>query len=190
MIGAGFAPGSEFLWPYHYRVYWDLTQRIYREELDPGLRRRRWRRACRSARAARPDCDADYDYAARPERRAQDACARASLTGRIGKPLITLHGTLDTLLPIGHGLRRLRRAGRATPGDGRLHRYYRIEGGTHVDGSYDLFPDRLRPLLPCCRTAFETLERWTAPGGGHQPPPSATIPRQTSGDVANTCALS
>ena len=31
---AGFAPGSEFLWDYHYRVYWDLTQRIYREAMD------------------------------------------------------------------------------------------------------------------------------------------------------------
>ena len=35
MIAAGFAPGSEFLWDDHYGVYWDLTQRIYREELDP-----------------------------------------------------------------------------------------------------------------------------------------------------------
>ena len=30
MIAAGFAPGSEFLWDFHYAVYWDLTQRIYR----------------------------------------------------------------------------------------------------------------------------------------------------------------
>ncbi|HET9141884.1 tannase/feruloyl esterase family alpha/beta hydrolase, partial [Actinophytocola sp.] len=29
VLDAGFAPGSEFLWDYHYRVYWDLTQRIY-----------------------------------------------------------------------------------------------------------------------------------------------------------------
>ena len=35
MIGAGFARGSEFLWPDHYATYWDLTQRIYREEFDP-----------------------------------------------------------------------------------------------------------------------------------------------------------
>ena len=35
MIRAGFAKGSEFLWPYHYAYYWDLTQRLYREELDP-----------------------------------------------------------------------------------------------------------------------------------------------------------
>ena len=30
MIRAGFARGSEFLWPYHYSYYWDLTQRLYR----------------------------------------------------------------------------------------------------------------------------------------------------------------
>ncbi len=35
MLAAGFAPGSEFLWPFHYSYYWDLTQRIYREEVDP-----------------------------------------------------------------------------------------------------------------------------------------------------------
>jgi len=35
IIAAGFAPGSEFLWDFHYRVYWDLTQRIYRQQLDP-----------------------------------------------------------------------------------------------------------------------------------------------------------
>src|SRR5690606_37878950 len=36
ILRAGFAKGSEFLWDYHYAYYWDLTQRIYREELDPS----------------------------------------------------------------------------------------------------------------------------------------------------------
>ena len=36
MILAGFARGSEFTWNYHYSYYWDLTQRVYREELDPA----------------------------------------------------------------------------------------------------------------------------------------------------------
>ncbi|HEY8480492.1 MAG TPA: hypothetical protein VIL71_11725, partial [Spirillospora sp.] len=74
-------------------------------------------------------------------------------------------------------------------GRGKLHRYYRIEGASHLDLEYDMFPDRMRPLLPCMRTAFEALERWTAPHGGQAPPPSATIPRQTTGDVVNTCSI-
>ena len=53
IIGAGFAPGSEFLWPFHHAYYWDLTQRIYREELDPALGRRARRRRSRSAPAGR-----------------------------------------------------------------------------------------------------------------------------------------
>ncbi|HSH92217.1 MAG TPA: DUF6351 family protein, partial [Ramlibacter sp.] len=35
IIAAGYAPGSEFLWEHHYAVYWDLSQRTYREEMDP-----------------------------------------------------------------------------------------------------------------------------------------------------------
>ena len=36
IIAAGFAPGSEQQWDDHYAEYWDLTQRSYREEFDPG----------------------------------------------------------------------------------------------------------------------------------------------------------
>ena len=36
MYDVGFEPGSESLWPDHYAVYWDLTQRSYREAFDPG----------------------------------------------------------------------------------------------------------------------------------------------------------
>jgi hypothetical protein len=59
-------------------------------------------------------------------------------------------------------------------GRDRLFRYYRIEGGTHVDSLYDAFPDRLRPLTPCHHTAFVALERWLT---GERPPASATITR-------------
>ena len=99
MIDAGFAPGSEFLWPFHYSVYWDVTQRWYREEVDPT-----WdgdlEAGSRSAPVGTPTCDADYDYASRPEA-VKDAVRSIEPTGRIGKPLVTIHGTLDTLLPIG-----------------------------------------------------------------------------------------
>lgn len=36
LIGAGFAPGSRFLWPYHEKAYWGLTQKIFRAEFDPS----------------------------------------------------------------------------------------------------------------------------------------------------------
>lgn len=170
MLKAGFAAGSEFLWPFHYAVYWGLTQRIYREEFDPGY----------------TGDDADYDYASRPAA-VHDAVARVSLTGRIGRPLFTLHGTLDSLLPI------------ATDSDvyarmvdeqhrGAMFRYYRIADGNHVDGLYDTYPDRLRPILPCYRAAFTAMAGWL----DHRtpPPPSTTVPRPASGDVVNSCSLS
>lgn len=186
ILDAGFAPGSEFLWDYHYRVYWDLTQRIYREEVDPSFD---------GALAAgvpfcasgTPSCDADYAYASRPAPVAR-AVERISLTGRIGKPLLTLHGTLDTLLPITRDSdgydRMITDAGR-----GALHRYYRIADGNHVDGLVDQFPARLRPLGPCFRTAFDALAGWLR---GVRPPASATIARPagaTPAELARTCSL-
>ncbi|MEU1104969.1 tannase/feruloyl esterase family alpha/beta hydrolase [Streptomyces tibetensis] len=184
---AGFPAGSEFLWPYHHKVYWDLTQRVYREELDPGFDGLT-EAGTPFCAPGTPACDADYDYAARPDevRRAVD---RIALTGRIGKPLITLHGTLDVLLPITQDsdlyARMVRQAGRSP-----LHRYYRIEGGTHTDALVDTYPGRLRPLTPCHRAAFTTLETWLRPG--HRPPSSHTVPLPVEADAAtllNTCPL-
>jgi hypothetical protein len=181
LLAAGLAPGSEFLWPYHEQVYWDLTQRIYREEFDPAYdgATEAGTPYCASGT---PGCDADYSYASRP-RSVHQAVSRVSLTGRIRKPLITLQGTLDTLLPIARDGDVYARMVRAHHGD---FRYYRVEDGNHVDGLYDTYPDRLRPILPCFRAAFTALEGWTT---GHRPPPSATLPRPTSGDLANTCSL-
>lgn len=186
MIAAGFAPGSEFLWDYHYAVYWDLTQRTYREEMDPGYDT--------SVEAGIPFClsgtlycDADYNYASRPQA-VKDAVAQVSLTGRIGKPMITLHGTLDALLPIGPNsdayTRLVKDAGRA-----HLHRYYVVEDGNHVDQLYDEHPDKLRPIAPCHRAAFVALENWVEKNGNVKPPASRFIARPTSGDLANDCTL-
>ncbi len=186
ILDAGFAPGSEFLWDYHYRVYWDLTQRIYREEVDPAFDGP-LAAGTPFCASGTPACDADYAYSSRPAAVTR-AVERVSLTGRIGKPLLTLHGTLDTLLPITRDSdvydRMITAAGR-----GALHRYYRIEGGNHVDGLVDAFPDRLRPLGPCFRTAFDALGGWLR---GVRPPASATIARPagaTPAELAATCSL-
>ncbi|MEU5952295.1 tannase/feruloyl esterase family alpha/beta hydrolase [Streptomyces sp. NPDC047525] len=181
MVAAGFPAGSEFLWPYHHQVYWDLTQRIYREELDPGYDGAT-EAGTPFCAPGTPACDADYAYADRP-REVRDAVRKIALTGRIGKPLITVHGTLDVQLPISKDsdvyAKMVRGAGR-----GDLFRYYRVEGGTHVDSLVDTFPDKLRPLVPCHRSAFTAMEAWI--DRGEQPPPSRTVPRP---DAAEPAAL-
>ncbi len=187
MLDAGFAPGSEFIWEHHYAVYWDLTQRTYREEMDPAYDGA-LTGGIPFCPSGTPSCDADYDYASRPQA-VKDAVGRVSLTGRIGKPMITLHGTLDTLLPIGPNsdtyAERIRSQGR-----GHLHRYYVVEGGNHVDQLYDLFPDRLRPIAPCYRSAFLILEQWVEPKNGkRKPPESRTIPMAGAVDPANVCPI-
>ena len=184
MLAAGFAPGSEFLWDFHYQVYWDLTQRIYREEFDPS-----YDGATEAGTpfcvSGTPDCDADYDYFARPAT-VRQAVKKVELTGKIGRPMLTLHGTLDTLLPPATDsdvyAELVRDRGR-----GGLHRYYMVEDGNHVDGLYDVYPDQLRPMLPCFRDALTALDRWVT--RGHHPPRSGTVPRPPAGDLANTCSL-
>ncbi|WP_432866662.1 3-hydroxybutyrate oligomer hydrolase family protein [Microbispora rosea] len=184
VAAAGFAPESDFLWPFHYQYYWDLTQRLYREEFDPSYDgdAEAGTPFCASGT---PGCDTDYDYASRPAS-VKQAVARVSLTGKIKKPLVVVHGTLDTLLPI----REDSDVYAKMIGDrhrDRLLRYYRVEGGNHVDSLYPAYPDRLRPLLPCFRSAFTALETWI--GTGTPPPPNATLPRPSSGDLENTCTL-
>ncbi|MGQ0839358.1 tannase/feruloyl esterase family alpha/beta hydrolase [Actinokineospora sp.] len=184
ILDAGMAPGSEFLWAFHYQVYWDLTQRIYREEFDPGFDGD-LQAGVPFCASGTPNCDADYDYASRP-RQVHSAVERISLTGRIGKPMITLHGTLDALLPISTGSDVYAQM-ISDRGRGSLHRYFRIVDGTHVDGLYDAYPAKLRPIAPCFLTAFDAVAGWT---NGQRPPRSATIPRSPTVNEATTCALS
>jgi len=75
----------------------------------------------------------------------------------------------------------------AAPGRQDLHRTYVIEDGNHVDGLYGVFPDRLRPILPCYRDSFAALESWV--DGGVPPPASHLVSRPVGGDVVNTCSV-
>ncbi|EGX60022.1 hypothetical protein SZN_09643 [Streptomyces zinciresistens K42] len=188
LYSVGFARGSEFLWPYHEQAYWGVTQKIYRAEFDPAYDPR-----CPGASAgSTPEqilapcaSDASYDYSARPAS-VRRAVARVALTGRIGKPLITLHGDLDALLPKSADSDMYARMIDAS-GRGALHSYFTVAGGTHVDGLYDTYPDRLRPILPCYRSAFDTLVSWVE--RGVRPPADRTVGRPANGDVVNSCPL-
>ena len=186
IIRAGFEPGSEFLWPDHYATYWDLTQRIYREELDPGYDGP-LEAGIPFCQQGTPNCDANYRYPERPER-VKKAVESVASSGAIGKKMITLHGNLDALLPIDVDsnpyAKLIERNGEAP------HRYYKIGKGNHVDGYYDNFPHRLRPILPCYRASFLALVRWVE--DRRHPPRSQYVPKRepSGGDgVVNNCAI-
>jgi hypothetical protein len=200
LIKTGFPEGTVFLWPYHYENYWGSTQRIYREEFDPYY----------------PGAEADYDYedSLHPQEKdpviqglkqaqvpkIKNGVNKASLTGDIGKCLITLHGTLDALLPITKTSDKYAELVKEAK-KGHLHRYYKIEGGTHIDSLYDYteagpnpenpdpqFRENLRPILPCYRAAFERLVEWVEEE--KQPPEIESVPRPEDLDareLANRC---
>ncbi|MGH3145301.1 MAG: 3-hydroxybutyrate oligomer hydrolase family protein, partial [Rubrobacter sp.] len=133
-------------------------------------------------------CDANYVYEDRPQR-VKDAVGRVSNTGRIGKPMITLHGPLDALLPIDTDSNPYRKLVERA-GKGNLHRYYKIEEGNHVDSYYDRYrqePTELRPILPCHRAAFKALVKWVE---NDDPPPQSKLVRNPGGPaVLNSCSV-
>ena len=56
-----------------------------------------------------------------------------------------------------------------------------------IDSLYATFPDRLRPLLPCATTGFDTLTAWVE--RGKRPPASRDVPRPTGTDLLAECTL-
>jgi pimeloyl-ACP methyl ester carboxylesterase len=193
MYRAGYKKGSEFLWEEHYLQYWDLTQRIYREEFDPGYdgAQEAGTPFCQEEATPPPKCDANYRYQRRPEN-VKDRVGRVSLTGEIGVPMLTLHGTLDSLLPIRRHSDPYRELIK-NQGKGDMHRYYVIEDGSHVDSWYERYRTELRPILPCYWAAFEEMEEWVeqpnAPNGS--PPRSKFVPKPEDPGVnlANNCSI-
>ena len=157
ILAAGFPPDSETLWEQHNQVYWALTQWLYARKLDPEYR----------------GDPLDYDPATRSAQ-VRARMAEIATTGAIGKPLLSLHGTLDCLLPPAvHALpyaEAVRAAGREE-----LHRLYLIERGNHIDNYAALIPEaRLQIMLPHVQRAFELLVAWVEEG--REPPPSGTVP--------------
>ena len=131
---AGFDPRSDFLWDYHYTVYWKLTQRIYAAELDPTY----------------TGTEADYDYAHRPASAQGDRADRADREDRQAADHDPRHATTACC--------RSPRTPTSTPrwlaAQTGLHTYQRVEAGNHVDGLVDAHPDQLVPLVPLLQQAI------------------------------------
>ena len=179
LLDAGFPSGSEPTWEYSYRAFWDNFQRILREEVDPAYDGDTLAGHAFCAPGT-VDCDADYDLASRPSD-VKTALARISLTGRIGKPLLQLQGTLDTAVTPRDS--RLYAAMIADQGRGAMARLYEVEGGSHFEALYGSAPGPAAAhaaLLPRglrCARAVDAARRRAA-GQSPRAPRRVERPRQ------------
>ena len=154
------------LWSLNRTQLWELTECLYVRKLDPNYN------------SPFPFAAfADYDYRTRPEnvRNTIDTFANS---GIVRKPLISVHGTLDALIPlVGHA--RPYKAMVEAKGYGQNYRLYEIQNGNHLDRLKGGTPGQQLPSLeliqPHAHRAFDLLEAWVE--RGIAPPQSQCVPR-------------
>jgi 3HB-oligomer hydrolase (3HBOH) len=162
---AGYPPdiiktGAVSFWGSHLAAFWEVTQCQWQKRLDPSFD------------TYGNDGTAIYNYTERLSKSDVGAqLAAIATTGRIKRPLITVAGTMDALLPIDHHARAYARRVRANAGDdderghrgpGRddapPYRLYEVQNGNHIETYQDIFPE-LELIQPHAQRAFELLVR-------------------------------
>ena len=153
------------LWTLNRYQLWELTECLYVRKLDPDYN-------------TQPDfaAFANYDYVTRPES-VRKTIATFANNGIVRRPLISIHGTLDALIPLkGHA--RPYKAMVEAKGYGQNYRLYEVQNGNHYNSlkgsKAEQLPD-LELIQPHAHRAFELLEAWVE--RGIAPPPSQCIQR-------------
>ncbi len=169
MRAAGYPPdvtaGTTSLWKNHWNSFWEVTQCQWQKRLDPSD-------DTYGSDPAGAPATGTYNYTARLS--ASDVGAQVAAianTGRVTRPLITVAGTMDALLPIDHHARAYARLVRARGGDdpgddhrrsaGRdevPYRLYEVQNGNHIETYADQLP-QLELIQPHAQRAFELLVR-------------------------------
>jgi hypothetical protein len=175
------APNS--LWGRYWTEFWEVTQCQWQKRLDPTY-------------DTYVSGTGTYSYVDRLS--ASDVGAQLAAiatTGDIGKPLITVAGTMDALLPINLHARAYARAvtaalsggdqeGRGHDRDGKkrrpAYRLYEVQNGNHIETYKDgpppapAFPE-LELIQPHAQRAFQVLTDYVDRGSNL--PPDQCIPR-------------
>ncbi len=172
---AGYPPdivaGGVSLWGLYWAQFWEVTQCQWQKRFDPSF----------TTYLDGPNDvtgTGGYDY---PARAAADPSIAARLaavatTGKIKKPLITVAGTMDALLPIERGARAYEALVRGDGNGGRARRYrlYEIQNGNHIETFRDTFP-QLELIQPHAQRAFDLLVDHVE--NDAPLPPSQCVPR-------------
>jgi hypothetical protein len=173
IMAAGYPPDivlspTSTLWTSYWTSFWEVTACQWQKRQDPGY----------DTYGAGP---ANYNYVARLS--AGDVGKRMNAfatTGRILRPLITVAGTMDGLLPIDHHARAYARAVDAFQRSGMPHpayRLYEVQNGNHIETYQDTFT-QLELIEPHAQHAFDLLVGYVE---SRQPlPESQCVPRHGS----------
>jgi len=191
--GAGYPPdivqGTTSLWGNYYGQFWEVTFCQWQKRLDPTY-------------DTYGSGTGTYNYVSRLSVSDVGAQLEAfETTGAIQRPLITVAGTMDGLLPIDHHARAYaRKVAEVVERDARDHgdddhgwgddakhrppyRLYEVQNGNHIETYRDTFP-QLELIQPHAQRAFDLLVAQVE--RGMTLPPDQCIPR--GGDISATPA--
>jgi hypothetical protein len=163
---AGYPPdilaGTASLWGMYWAQFWEVTQCQWQKRFDPT-----WTTYLDGPNDI--DGTGGYDYLGRiaQDRSIARRVEAVETNGRIGRPLITVAGTMDALLPIERGARAYedavddRHGHHGDRGDrhdnhGRQYRLYEVQNGNHIETFRNTFP-ALEFIQPHAQRAFDLL---------------------------------
>lgn len=157
IIGAGYAPDivnspTMSLWGNYSASFWEVTQCQWQKRLDPAY-------------DTYVSGTGNYNYTQRLSfSDVGDQMDAFANTGQIGAPLITVAGTMDSLLPIDHHARAYQRKvdaalDAAAHGNDKKrpqYRLYEVQNGNHIETYQDTFP-QLELIMPHAQKAFDLI---------------------------------
>ncbi len=182
---AGYPPdivaGTTSLWGLYNGQFWEVTQCQWQKRLDPAY-------------DTYVSGTGTYNYVSRLSFSDVGAqLAAFATTGDIQRPLVTVAGTMDALLPIDHHARAYARNvaavaesddhGRGNGSDKHppAYRLYEVQNGNHIETFQDLFA-QLELIEPHAQRAFDLLVGQVERGAAL--PPDQCIPR--GGQISDT----
>jgi len=168
---AGYPPDivvpGDSLWLEYWTEFWEVTQCQWQKRFDPN-----W--VTYTDGIGDVTGTGTYDYYARllanPSILPQIFAVET--TGRIKRPVITVAGTMDALLPIKKQARAYEDRVLASP-DHAAYRLYEVQNGNHIEAYTLLFP-QLQLIQPHAQKAFDFLTDYVE--HGKELPASQCIP--------------